>query len=286
MLDRVLEALKKQKLPLEQWELIVIDSWSDNPVSSSYDLSWHPNARILKAPKPGLTNARLHGFRNSTANILVFVDDDNVLNCDYLDQTLSVSLLHSNWGAWGGKIDGEFECNLPVWAKSHLYLLAVRDVMTTTVSIPGEAGTFPWGAGLTVRRHIMSFYHDELNKDHRRKKLDRTKKSLISAGDTDLVMTAHDIGYQTALMPSLRLTHLIPAQRLKFSYFLQMAEKMAESLTLLQGYRGIKQRKPTFAGRVYGQIISFSNGWRVWRLHCAAQKGRDRAIAALEMEES
>ena len=41
--DRVLNALKGQTLPLEQWELVIIDNASVEPLCERVDLNWHPH---------------------------------------------------------------------------------------------------------------------------------------------------------------------------------------------------------------------------------------------------
>ena len=44
---RVLDALRNQTLPKDQWELIIVDNASKVPLASEWDLSWHPNGRLL-----------------------------------------------------------------------------------------------------------------------------------------------------------------------------------------------------------------------------------------------
>jgi hypothetical protein len=51
-LRRVLDALKAQTLPKEQWELLLIDNASKEPLAESWDLSWHPHARHIRERLP------------------------------------------------------------------------------------------------------------------------------------------------------------------------------------------------------------------------------------------
>jgi len=89
--ERCLGALKAQTLPWNQWELIVVDNRSDKPVATRIDLSWHRNSRIVREERLGLTPARLCGIQSSKAELLVFVDDDNVLDHDFLEEVLRVA---------------------------------------------------------------------------------------------------------------------------------------------------------------------------------------------------
>src|SRR5712691_6902938 len=85
-LARVLTALKEQTRSKELWELLFIDNASDEPLAGRVYLSWQPNAKHVRETAIGLTSARIRGINESRGNLLVFVDDDNVLDRDYLEQ--------------------------------------------------------------------------------------------------------------------------------------------------------------------------------------------------------
>src|ERR1700730_14399595 len=90
-LRRVLDALRNQTLPLEQWELLLIDNASKEPLTSElWNMSWHPHARLIREEKLGLSSARIRGMRESSADLLVFVDDDNVLEPSYLFEAIRI----------------------------------------------------------------------------------------------------------------------------------------------------------------------------------------------------
>jgi len=59
--------------------------------------------------------------------------------------------------------------------------------------------------------------------------LDRVGTSLLSAGDLDLAATACDIGLGNGLFTSLKLTHLVPRERLEENYLLRLTEAQALS---------------------------------------------------------
>ena len=102
-LRRVLDALKAQTLPIKDWELLLVDNASKEPMAGRFDLSWHPNARHLREEKTGLTHARLCGIAEAKAGLLVFVDDDNVLRADYLQAALKIS---KEWPQLGARACG------------------------------------------------------------------------------------------------------------------------------------------------------------------------------------
>src|SRR3984893_15946003 len=90
-LDLVFDALRGQTLPSSQWELIVVDNHSEQPLADLLNLTWHPSATILREDELGLTRARLAGFKHAHGDVAVLVDDDNVLASDYVEKAIRIS---------------------------------------------------------------------------------------------------------------------------------------------------------------------------------------------------
>jgi glycosyltransferase involved in cell wall biosynthesis len=238
-LDKVLGALQAQTLPFKDWEVLLVDNASSQLLSSGIDISWHPNALHIREEQLGLTPARLRGIRESQAELLIFVDDDNVLDSDYLEETLRISKEFSFLGAWGGEIRGEFEVSPPDWAKPYLPYLALREFKRDKWSnLLHQHETTPCGAGLCVRKSVANQYLELTYNDQKRLGLDRKGKLIISGGDSDLAFTACDMGLGTGQFTALKLTHLIPANRLDESYLLKLSESMTYSNTIVQAVRG------------------------------------------------
>lgn len=256
-LSRVLDGLKAQTLPKDQWELLVIDNASEKPVSSIIDLKWHPKASLVVEPTLGLTPARLRGITESSAELLVFVDDDNILAASYLQEALEISKRFEVLGAWNGQMHPEFESDPPAWSKNYLNLLALRkldsDLWSNLLEPPL---TIPCGAGMCVRRAVATEYLQRTNGDVRRQAMDRKGKLLTGSGDTDLAFTAHDLGFGTGVFKALELIHLIPSFRLTEDYLLRLAEGTRYSETILAGLRGYRpaNTQGTWLRRFMGSI--------------------------------
>ena len=129
-LARVLKALKAQTLSTDNWELVVVDNASEDAVSASHNISWHPNARHVREENVGLTRARLRGIAESSADLLIFVDDDNVLAENYLDLANQIAMDRRYLGAWGGQQLAEFEGGEPqeVWKRDFWTSRLARDI--------------------------------------------------------------------------------------------------------------------------------------------------------------
>ena len=127
-LRRTLDALKLQALPPEKWELLLIDNASEKPLVNIWDMSWHSRARHIRENELGLTPARLRGIRESTSELLVLVDDDNVLSSDYLFNAAALFDSRPDLGVASGRSCSEYETPPPAWFRPYESWIAVRRI--------------------------------------------------------------------------------------------------------------------------------------------------------------
>jgi glycosyltransferase involved in cell wall biosynthesis len=224
-LSRVFKALDQQSLPKDRWDYVVIDNGGDRPLRDSLDLRWHPQGRIAAEPEKGLTRARLRGIVETHGDVLVFVDDDNLLDPEYLETALDLLARYPFVGVLGGTGKGEFSTLVEPWVRPFLAVMAVNDEPEDCpheiqYALTRKIGPwFPTGAGMIVRRIIAESYRQAVLSDPRRLGLDRTgAQSLAGGGDTDLTFTCIDEGMACGVSSRLKFTHIIPAWRLSAAY--------------------------------------------------------------------
>lgn len=235
-LKRVLEALRAQTLDPGRWELVIVDNASTEPVASWTNLWWHPSGRIVREDELGLTPARLRGIAETSSDILVYVDDDNVLCPDYLFQVMDIAKGYPELGAWGAaRIVGEFESEPEQSLVRHLWVLAIgqgeSDVWSNNIA---DGSAVPNGVGLCVRREVAELYFENCKQDLLARFLGRRGTSLYSGEDTLLVLTARERGMGWGRFTRLCATHLIPASRTKIPYLLDLREKITASRGMVQ----------------------------------------------------
>ena len=238
---------------------------------------------FIREEKLGLTPARIRGIKETVADTLIFVNDDNFLDKYYLKV---VSQISKDWpiiGAWSGQIRPDFEEQLPDWTKPYLPMLAIREFDRNQWSnLRSSTKTTPWGAGLCVRKVVAQKYAELVYNQPKRASLGRKGNQLLSCEDNDLALTSCDIGLGTGLFTSLRLTHLISAYRLQEDHLLRLAQGMGYSHTILdffqQGKLPHKQSWPE-------KLLQYYQNWqmdsRTRRLHLAFQKGIELALKEL-----
>ena len=249
ILARTLTALEAQTLEKSEWSMLVIDNASVEPLSNKL-LDWHPQGRVVREEKLGLTHARLRGIDEADDGLMVWVDDDNLLVADYLQQARDAFKSSPKLGAAGGRSLPEYEETPPAWYLPSLAPLGCRDLGDEGIlaswndQSPEYPASSPIGAGMVVRRDAILAWAEAVKTDPQRQALGRTGASLTSGEDNDINLTLLRAGWDLAYLPQLRLTHIIPPGRLTLDYQKRMARVSFRDFIRVLDIHGIRPWTP------------------------------------------
>lgn len=220
-----------------------MDNGSEPPVSIPTTWRQPRRLRTIVEPTPGLTAARRCGVGHATGDLVVFVDDDNLLDADYLAEAVRLAGEWPRIGVFGGRISPEFEAPEPEWLRAFRGHLALADFdRDEWANVRGDGAVLPCGAGLCVRRAAVERWAARVAADPRRQGLGRTGDRTLACEDTDLVLTCLDDGWGSARFTALHLTHVIPANRLDYAYHRRLARDIGYSYGRLLAIRGENSR--------------------------------------------
>lgn len=241
-ISETLDALRMQTVPASRWNLLLIDNGSKEPLASWINLSWHPSARILREEKLGVAHARHRAFLEAQANgadMILFVDDDNILEPDYLERGAEIAAEWPLLGCWGGQLLPRYTVPPPTWAKNYLNYLAVYPLATDLwCNSVKSYSMVPPTAGCFLRGPVWRRYLNLIDQDSRRLDLTRSE-------DMDLALTAIDLGLGVGRFRKLRLTHIVPANRLTPEYFENLLESTMVGTGMMEYIRFGRIPKPS-----------------------------------------
>ena len=187
---------------------------------------------IVDESKPGLNIARETGLAHSTGEFIIFCDDDNWLDSNYLKIVTEFFDRYEDAVIVGGKNHAECEVEPPDWFHERGSDYAVGEFGESTQDFTDNRG-FVWGAGMAIRRLLF----DDLAKiGHSLLSSDRRGESLSSGGDSELCFAARLLGYRVYYHPELQLRHFITKERLKFSYLKKLNYSFGQATTVLDCY--------------------------------------------------
>jgi glycosyltransferase involved in cell wall biosynthesis len=285
---RVLESLRNQTLSSDRWELLIIDNASSVPVAHSFENSSHPRARHVIEDEVGVAAARRRGIREAAANLIVFVDDDNVLDKTYLSQAIKIKHEWPLLGMWGsGCIRGDYEVEPPKYLETYLPALALRDEPGPRWSnVAASTDTIPWGAGLCVRKEVACAYCRFCDQSSLQITGQRGD-TLLRGEDKEIAYVCCARGLGTGVFPELKITHLIPKHRIAENYLLRLVEGIALS-DLVLNYKWGKIPFPSYVKMLLSlaKIILLHRGVdRRMRLASARGWAKGRRIVGTALKE-
>ncbi|ULQ56245.1 glycosyltransferase family 2 protein [Flavihumibacter rivuli] len=215
-LGRTIEHLAEQKLrPGFPMEVIVVNNASeDTTFSLAKELLaiYFPsgNCKVVEEPTPGLSFARKKGIDAAAYDYVLFCDDDNWLEENYVQRSFDFMESRLDVAILGGRSIGVYESDPPEWFEKVKVSYAIGEQAQKEGAMEAV-----WGAGMTVRKQVyqqlfaMGFTH--LNSD-------RYKDKLFCGGDTEICYAIARMGYLVWYHPGLVLRHYIPRVRLQHRY--------------------------------------------------------------------
>lgn len=231
----------------EGTEFILIDNASTPALD--IDLSMLTNfaaTRIVREEKLGLTQARIRGFYEAKGEILLFIDDDNLLEPDYLRRAYDAFSEDPQLGAVGGKSLPRYETPPPSWFAETGLGLACRDLGDVPLVADWQTGPQeypecgPIGAGMALRKKAYAPWVEAVSTEGVRSRLGRRGADLASGEDNDMVLTLLAHGWRVAYLPELSLVHLIPSGRLTQDYLERYAESSNRTWVLVLDVHGMR----------------------------------------------
>ncbi len=228
------------------WEILVVNNAStDDTVECARSIweQWQPGSgrlRIVTENTPGQMHARKTGAKEARFGCLIFCDDDNLLDKNYVSLAYGVMAKDSGIGAAGGK-------NLPMtdapaypeWFEEYM------DKYATGVPAPQSGDisykAFILGAGMVTRKDLFLRMFDD------------RYPSLLSGRNGEKLSTGDDFEYCKRLIlrgytlyydERLLLYHFIPKERLTIGYRERLMKGIEEAGLILNEYdRAIKAKK-------------------------------------------
>lgn len=261
---RVLAALVRQTLSAMSWEVVIVDNAStDRSYRDDLNSIGLGNIRCLDEPKPGSQNARIRGIEETEASLIVFLDDDNILPPDYLEQCLRLAKDYPNIGCFGAaRIVPEFAVPPAKSLKPYLSHIALRDEGIDWWSNRPNDGLLPYGAGLLVRREVGRRHVERVAAHPVFKTLGKRGKGEgeedFGGEDVDFSWAACEIGLGRGIFRDLCLIHVIPERRIQETYLLKLVQSHHFSFAILEGIHGTPPSFPTWKE-------SMIHWYRFWR---------------------
>ena len=229
-----LEALTKQTLPSQKFEVLVVDNRSTDDTSrvcQSFQERF-ANFSYVYEPIQGLSKARNTGWQTAQSPYIAYLDDDAIPCEQWVEAILTVfETVHPKPVSVGGPIYPLWEIPRPDW---------ITPIMETlfTMLDGGDAprwfhdNEYPWGANVIYRRDALEKVGGFCEQ------LGRKGQSLLSGEETLLNATLKAQGEGFYYSPQASVSHWVPKERINPAWLVQRSYWQGYSVALVDSIVG------------------------------------------------
>jgi len=232
---------RQENISFSDCEIILVDNASTDYTAQKAAEVWDsldskkPPFKIVQEPTPGLSSARKKGIEASVFDYILFCDDDNWLDSNYLSIALKIMQSNPAIGALGGTGSPVFEDKEPpyFWVNQY-HTLAVGEQSKIDGDITNERGVL-YGAGMVLNKIAFKKLREEFRFEFILS--GRIGSGLLSSEDHELCLALRKIGYKIFYSRGLKFEHFITKNRTTIPYYKSLFAGFGVSYALLHVYR-------------------------------------------------
>lgn len=282
-IGNLLESIAVNDLAKSEYEILLVDNnCTDNTreiCEAFAEAHKDVQFRYTNEPEQGLSAARNRGIKEAKGDILVYVDDDALVDSWYLRTIAEYMGAHQEISAIGGKILPLYEMEEPKWMSPYTKTLLTAWMDFGDEIRPFPRGKFPGGGNSAYRAEVfqkVGLFNTELG---------RKGDSLMGAEEKDIYDKMNALGMQYMYVPAMTLHHIIPQRKLEKEYF----DKWTYQI-------GVSERKRTkaigngkYLKRLFSEAVKWgasivllclytisfqpAKGWKLIQFRCNVTKG-------------
>lgn len=255
----VLHSIAVGTLPAEEYEVVLVNNNSTDRTEEEcrrFEAD-HPavKLRYCVETSQGLSYARNRGIQESQGDILVYVDDDALVNEEYLKSYADFFARNPQAVAAGGPIIPQYDgCEEPDWMSHYTRQLITGRLYLGDKEREFPRDAFPGGGNAAYRKSVfdtVGLFNVELG---------RKGNSLIGAEEKDLFDKMTTAGMHFYYIPTAILYHLIPPKKLTQDYF----DRLTHSIGVSERYRTLQIGKKKYLQRIAKEVVKWGGTLVLW----------------------
>lgn len=226
-IGNLLESIAKNDLDKNAYEIVLVDNnCTDNTreiceafASAHKDV----NFRYVVEPEQGLSAAKNRGIKEAKGDIIVYIDDDALVDPWYLRTYAEWLSAHPDTQACGGPIEPLYETAEPAWMTPYTKALLTAWMNYGDHVREYPHGRYPGGGNAAYRKSVfeqVGFFNTALG---------RKGGNLMGSEEKDIFDKMHALNMQVLYLPEPVLHHIIPQTKLERDYFDRLTLQIGKS---------------------------------------------------------
>lgn len=253
-LERTMESITKIDFPKNRFELLIVDNNSRDKtpeVVKEFDKRIK-NLSYLSEKRISLALARDRGAQVARGEILSYIDDDVVVDKNWLSAVIDIFNQNKKAGIVAGPILPRFETRPPEWIKKYYSMSGWLSLLDRGRKIHETHNAF--GPNFSIRKKVLDlvggFPADTIGVEAE----DRpgvVEKIYIGNGDVGLCAKVKKADYRIIYAPRALVYHIIPSVRLSKKWWHSRLGGEGCCYALTEQYGNKKSRLRLFMQSLY-----------------------------------
>ncbi len=247
----LLESIAANDLSKAEYEILLVDNNCTDNTREICDTftSNHPDVNFcyVSEPEQGLSAARNKGIKEAKGDIIVYIDDDALVDTWYLRTIVEYMSVHPEIDAVGGPIVPLYETEEPQWMTCY-----TKELLCGYLYFGDKERTFPGdrypGGGNAAYRANVFEKVGLFNTD-----LGRKGDSLMGAEEKDIFDKMSSQRMRFMYLPKMILHHIIPQKKLEKDYFDRLTLQIGKS----EHQRTLAIGKGKYAKRLFSEAVKW-----------------------------
>ena len=207
-IGQLLESIAANDLERKEYEILLVDNnCTDNTreiceafAKAHKDVQF----RYTIEPEQGLSAARNRGVKEAKGDIIVYIDDDALIDTHYLRDYAEWFAAHPKTMACGGPIEPLYEAEEPSWMTPYTKALLTAWMNYGEKVRTYPKGRFPGGGNAAYRKSVfekVGLFNTALG---------RKGGNLMGSEEKDIFDKMHTLDMEVLYLPTPVLHHIIP----------------------------------------------------------------------------
>ena len=226
-LPMVLDSLKVQDFPIQSHEIILINNNSTDNTNEIIQTYQQTNPEIplvyVIEYNQGISYARNRGVEAAKGDIIVFIDDDETVEPNFLTSVDDFFTQYQDAGISSGPVIPVYETEKPRWL-SHFTMRLITGAYDKGRSIKVLGNKDYPGTGHACFRKSLFIKYGAFDVT-----LGRKGNSLMGAEDKDFFLRLMNGGEKCYYLPAAKIYHHIPDSKLTDEFFRKLTYSIGKS---------------------------------------------------------